>query len=70
MSKTTSELNQGDRVRLVSGLVRTVDRVERTGFVNYRNEPILAVLYAEGRTDQWSGGNSAVASSEWDVCEE
>lgn len=62
-------LKPGDRVRLPGGLIRTVDHVAESEFRNYRNEPIVYVIYAEGRTPEWSHGNSAIWSSEWEVVE-
>jgi metal-responsive CopG/Arc/MetJ family transcriptional regulator len=66
-TKTTSQLERGDRVQLPGGLVRTVDRIVPSGYVNYRNEVISSVMYAEGRTDEWSGGNSGVSGTTWTV---
>lgn len=65
----TDELQPGMTV-LVPGarrLQRTVANVGPTGYVNGVGQPILAVLYAEGRTDEWSGGNSALPGSLWSV---
>lgn len=61
MNKRTDELVLGDLVRLPGGLIRTVDVVKDSGYVNYRNEPIFAVMYCEGRTAEWSEGNSSIA---------
>lgn len=67
MSKRTDELKVGDRVRLPGGLVRTVDCVTESEWLNYRNERILYVMYREGRTTEWSEGNSGIASSLWKI---
>ena len=74
MFKTTEQLEAGDRVALPSGLTRTVSHLEPSPYLNSRNEPIVYVMYAEGRTAEWSAGNSAIASTRWtladdDACE-
>jgi len=63
--KLTSELVVGDRVLLPGGLVRTVAEVKTSEYLNYRNEPILYVMYQEGRTPEWSEGNSGIEHSLW-----
>lgn len=63
--RATTDLRPGDRVRLSGGIVRTVARIEPAGYVNYRNEELLAVYYREGHTAEWSGGNSAARGSLW-----
>lgn len=63
----TDQLEAGHRVRLPFGLVRTVMDVVDSGYVNYRDEPILTVRYQEGLTPEWSGGNTAIAESTWEV---
>jgi len=67
--KRTDELVLGDLVRLPGGLIRTVDVIKDSGYVNYRNEPILAVMYCEGRTAEWSEGNSSIARGTWEIVE-
>jgi hypothetical protein len=61
----TDELEHGTRLLIDGRLVRTVDRVEVGPYLNYRNEPIYNVEYVEGRTDEWSAGNSGIASTTW-----
>ena len=61
----TSELRPGDRVMLPGGLVRTVGEVKVSEYLNYRNEPILYVMYSEGRTAEWSEGNSSIERGLW-----
>jgi hypothetical protein len=68
-SKLTSELLPGDRVKLPSGIVRTVREVKESEFLNRNNKPILYVMYAEGRTPEWSEGNSGIAISRWELAE-
>lgn len=63
----TDHLEPGTRVVLPGGLVRTIDRVTESQWLNRSNEPIFYVYYAEGRTPEWSEGNSAIASTEWKV---
>lgn len=67
MTKTTLELEPGDRVQLPAGIVRTVAKVEPNGWLNYRNRPLFDVLYLEGRTPEWGHGNSASEASTWTV---
>lgn len=67
--KTTAELVAGDRLLINGRLVRTVARVERSAFVNYRDEPIFYVMYAEGDTPEWSGGNSGIGSTGWTLAD-
>lgn len=62
----TDELKAGDRVLLPGGIVRTVDRVVESGWLNAKNEPILSVMYREpGVPGVWSEGNSGCARSLW-----
>lgn len=62
---TTVELKRNDRVLLFNGLVRTVDEIGSTGYVNNHDEPIYAVRYQEGDSDEWSGVNTSNASGVW-----
>lgn len=63
--RSTLELAAGDRVTLPGGIVRTVSEVGPTNLRNSRNQTIYSVMYAEGCTSKWSGGNSALAETEW-----
>lgn len=63
----TDQLEAGHRVRLPFGLLRTVLEVVPSPYVNYRDETIFNVLYAEGQTPEWGHGNSGTASSLWTV---
>jgi hypothetical protein len=65
--KRTDQLQAGDKVLLVGRHVRTVERVVETQWLNHRNQPILAVLYSEGTTDEWSDGNTGAPGTEWEV---
>jgi len=65
--KRTDQLVKGDKVLLDGRYVRTVERVVETQWLNYRNEPILAVYYSEGTTDEWSDGNTGGPATEWYV---
>jgi hypothetical protein len=65
--KHTLELAPGDRLRLPGGVVRTVMDVRDSEWVNYRNQPIFYVLYVEGRTEEWSEGNSGIAATQWEL---
>jgi hypothetical protein len=67
MRVATDQLKPGDRVRLPGELVRTVKEVKVSEFLNRNNKPILYVMYLEGRTPEWSEGNSAIFSSEWEI---
>lgn len=67
MIKRTDELDAGNVVQLPGGIVRTVDEIADSGYVNYRDEPIFYVNYREGRTREWSSGNSGIARSTWEV---
>ena len=61
--KHYDELKPGDRIALpLRGLIRTVASIGPNGTFNRRNEPLWTVLYAEGRTDEWSAGNSGLPS--------
>lgn len=66
MTRRTDQLNPGDRVT-VGRLTRTVREVAPSGYENTRGEPILLVWYREGVTAEWSGGNSAAASTTWEL---
>lgn len=65
--RETNQLQAGDRVRLIGGLIRTVASVKANGTFNYRNQPIFDVIYREPASAQWSDGNSAIAESIWEV---
>lgn len=67
--KRTDELQPGDRVVHDGGrIVRTVDHVLPSGYLNRRHEPILNVYYTEpSEPGVWSGGNSGCVSSQWTV---
>lgn len=67
VDKRTDQLMPGDRVRLPGGLVRTVKYVGTSNFVAARNQPILYVIYREGRTPEWSAGNSSIRFNTWEV---
>ena len=54
-------------VQLYNGLRRTVASVSDSGYVNYRDEPILTVRYREPASVEWSGGNTGHASGLWQV---
>jgi len=69
-TKTTLDLQPGDVVLIgwpVAKTRRTVARVVPNGYVNHRDEPLYNVLYAEGDTPEWSGGNSSNGSGTWQV---
>lgn len=66
MTKRTSELAAGDRVR-VGPYLRTVSEILPTPWVNYLGRPIVSVNYAEGDTREWSGGNTASLGFLWEV---
>ena len=69
--KTTLELQPGDRVVLTrKGVVRTVAKVTPSDYVNRHNEIIYNVHYREGRDRDWSGGNSGLASTTWELADE
>lgn len=69
--KTTLELQPGDRVAIGNGrVVRTVASVAPSGYVNRRNRPLYNVLWREGSTPEWSGGNSGTGDYLWRVVEE
>lgn len=71
IKKTTLELNPGDRVSLGGGqVVRTVALVKDSGYVNRHDRPIYSVLWREGSTPEWSGGNSGTGDYLWTVVEE
>lgn len=63
--KRTDELQPGDRVLVPCGPIRTVARVEASGYRVARNAPLFNVMYAEGRTPEWGPGNSALADTPW-----
>lgn len=64
----TVALRPGMRVALPYGeLVRTVSTVAPAGYVNGRGVTIWNVDYAEGRTSEWSGGNTGASDTLWDV---
>lgn len=66
--KEVRNLVDGDRVRVASTrIVRTVREVVNSGFVNARNVPLVNVMYREGSTAEWSGGNSARPTDLWEV---
>lgn len=64
-SKTTTELEHGDRISLFNGLIRTVDRTHPSGYDNGRGAPIWCVRYQEPPSDEWSDGNSWLADETW-----
>lgn len=66
-TKRTDQLRPGDRLLVDGRLVRTVQAVAPNGYVNSRNRPLYDVTYVEGHTDEWSGGNSGAAETEWTV---
>ncbi len=63
----TDQLKRGDVVSLPGGRTRTVAAIQESGYVNSKNEPILTVTYQEGHSGDWSGGNTAIARSPWEV---
>jgi hypothetical protein len=64
----TTDLAPGDRVQLPGpGVLRVVDRVVQSDYVNSSNEPIFYVFWEEGPTENWSAGNSGIAESLWKV---
>lgn len=64
----TLALQPGDRVQLpLRGLVRTVKSVTDSGTVNFADETLYNVNYQEGRTAEWSAGNSAHGQHTWRV---
>jgi hypothetical protein len=64
----TDELQPGMQVILpAKGVVRTIDRIIDSGWLNDHNQPIFYVYWAEGRTVAWSEGNSGIASTLWTV---
>lgn len=67
MHRRTDQLEPGDRVTLRNGIVRTVDRITPTDYTGTTGLPIVAVYYAEGRTDEWSEGNTATSETLWTV---
>jgi hypothetical protein len=66
-ARRTDELLPGDRLLINGRYIRTVATVRDSGWLNFRDEPIFSVRYAEGDTAEWSGGNSGIASSLWTV---
>jgi hypothetical protein len=66
-AKRTDQLEPGDRLLVDGRYVRTVAEVRPTGYVNHRGETILAVVYAEGDTSEWSGANSGAPGTMWKV---
>lgn len=66
-SKRTDQLVKGDKVLLVGRHVRTVESVVETQWLNYSNDPILAVFYREGDTTEWSGGNTGAPETLWEL---
>lgn len=67
VTRATRDLTHGDRVLLSSGLVRTVDHVTDSGYLNYRGERILAVIYQEPESEEWSRGNSSNETGLWNL---
>lgn len=64
----TDALKAGDVVLVGNGLRRTVDHITDSGYLNARNLTIWNVMYVEaGVPGVWSGGNSGIASSLWDM---
>jgi hypothetical protein len=64
----TDQLQPGMRVQLpCRGVIRTVDRITESDWLNRNDEPIFYVMYREGRTPEWSDGNSGIASTTWQV---
>jgi hypothetical protein len=64
----TDQLQPGVRIQLPGpNVVRTVDRVVPSEWLNARNETIFYVYYREGSTPEWSEGNSGIASTLWTV---
>lgn len=66
-TKRTDELQHGDRVLIGKNLIRTVDYVGDSGYVNRRNVGILAVHYQEPASETWSNGNSGLPDTLWTV---
>lgn len=64
-TKTTAQLRQGDRVQLPGGVVRTVASVDRTEYVNHKDAPLFAVMWAEYEHGVWGRGNMAHAEHAW-----
>lgn len=62
---TTVELKRGDRVELPNGLVRTVEEIVSTEYVNTRDERVYAVRYQESGPDEWADVNVSGASDHW-----
>lgn len=68
MYRRTDQLTRGDRVHLpMRGIVRTVDTITPAGYDNHEGDPIYTVRYQEGRTPEWSEGNTAIAETLWQV---
>jgi hypothetical protein len=66
----TVALRPGMRVDLWLGQIRTVQSVTPTGDVNMRGVTLWSVMYAEGRTADWSAGNSGASDTLWTVIED
>jgi hypothetical protein len=70
MTKRTCDLVAGDRVILPRGVVRTVATITATRWENHRGQTIFALHYVEvdpADLAEWSGGNTAIAASEWEI---
>lgn len=66
-TKTTDQLEQGDRVNLGNGHVRTVATVECAGYETMGDGPGRVVHYVEGAHLGWGPANSAGARSSWQI---
>lgn len=62
----TLDLQPGDRIELSpGGKVRTIDTVTRYTDAGWTH--LAMVTYREGRTPEWSGGNTAGLDHQWRV---
>jgi hypothetical protein len=59
------DLQPGDRVQLPGGLVRTVLTVMPYTAPGW--DHLVSVKYREGRTAEWSAGNSSGRDTLWEV---
>ena len=63
----TDQLHPGMQVILPGNIVREVDRIVESDWLNRDDLPIYYVYWTEGRTPEWSEGNSGIASTLWNV---
>lgn len=61
----THELQRGWRVKLPGGIVRTVEVVSESPWINERHERLYVVVYEEPASSEWGPGNTALAETVW-----